>query len=413
MYKRYLVILIYSIIPVIAYNQSRTLDFYLETGIHNSPLLMDYSNQASSALIDSLLIRSSQTPRVDAVSQILYAPSYRNFGYDEAVTNGGNYQGVVSVTQNIFNKRVLNNKYQSVNIQRQTANNESKISVADLKRVITEQYLASYADFNELTFNKSFLEFGYKENEIVRKFVSQGLCKETDYLSLQIETQTQEILVNQLENQFEKDLRQLNQLCGISDSVLYRLSLPELRIAGLPDIDISPLFIKYKLDSLRIENEKAAIDVRYQLKINWFADAGFLTSTPWNLYQHFGYSAGVNLSIPIYDGHQKNQEKQKLSLEENTRSSYRNNFRNQYDQQIQQLNDELKSLRITTTQIEKQLATSEQLVNALRAQLETGIIQMTDYINAVKNLRYINKNLSDNRIRIQQVINGLNYLLAQ
>jgi len=374
---------------------------------------MDYSNQASSALIDSLLIRSSQTPRVDAVSQILYAPSYRNFGYDEAVTNGGNYQGVVSVTQNIFNKRVLNNRYQSVNIQRQTANNESKISVADLKRVITEQYLASYADFNELTFNKSFLEFGYKENEIVRKFVSQGLCKETDYLSLQIETQTQEILVNQLENQFEKDLRQLNQLCGISDSVLYRLSLPELRIAGLPDIDISPLFIKYKLDSLRIENEKAAIDVRYQLKINWFADAGFLTSTPWNLYQHFGYSAGVNLSIPIYDGHQKNQEKQKLSLEENTRSSYRNNFRNQYDQQIQQLNDELKSLRITTTQLEKQLSTSELLVNALRAQLETGIIQMTDYINAVKNLRYINKNLSDNRIRIQQVINGLNYLLAQ
>jgi outer membrane protein TolC len=219
--------------------------------------------------------------------------------------------------------------------------------------------------------------------------------------------------VNQLENQFEKDLRQLNQLCGISDSVLYRLSLPELRIAGLPDIDISPLFIKYKLDSLRIENEKAAIDVRYQLKINWFADAGFLTSTPWNLYQHFGYSAGINLSIPIYDGHQKNQEKQKLSLEENTRSSYRNNFRNQYDQQIQQLNNELKSLRITTTQLEKQLATSEQLVNALRAQLETGIIQMTDYINAVKNLRYINKNLSDNRIRIQQVINGLNYLLAQ
>jgi outer membrane protein TolC len=413
MYKRYLVILIYSIIPVIAYNQSRTLDFYLEAGIHNSPLLKDYNNQVSSALIDSLLIRSSQTPQVDAVSQILYAPSYRNFGYDEAVTNGGNYQGVVSVTQNIFNKRVLNNKYQSVNIQRQTANNESKISVADLKRVITEQYLASYADFNELTFNKSFLEFGYKENEIVRKFVSQGLCKETDYLSLQIETQTQEILVNQLENQFEKDLRQLNQLCGISDSVLYRLSLPELRIAGLPDIDISPLFIKYKLDSLRIENEKAAIDVRYQLKINWFADAGFLTSTPWNLYQHFGYSAGINLSIPIYDGHQKNQEKQKLSLEENTRSSYRNNFRNQYDQQIQQLNNELKSLRITTTQLEKQLATSEQLVNALRAQLETGIIQMTDYINAVKNLRYINKNLSDNRIRIQQVINGLNYLLAQ
>jgi len=413
MYKKYLLILLFVSFPVISYNQSRTLDFYLDAGIYNSPLLKDYNNQINSALIDSLLIRSSQMPQVEGISQLLYSPAYRNFGYDEAVSNGGNYQGVISVTQNIFNKKILNNKFQSVNIQRQTADNESKISIADLKRVITEQYLAAYADYNELTFNKSFLEFGYKENEIIRKFVSQGLCKQTDYLSLQIETQTQEILVNQLATQFEKDLRQLNQLCGINDPGLYQLTLPEIKITSLQDINNLPLFIKYRIDSMRIENEKAAIELKYKLKMNWFADAGFLTSTPWNFYQHFGYSAGVNLSIPVYDGHQKTKEKQKLSIEENTRSGYRNNFKNQYDQQIQQLNDELKSLRLMTTQLEKQLTTSEQLVNELRAQLETGIIQMTEYINAVKNLRYINKSLSDNHIRIQQVINGLNYLLAQ
>ncbi len=194
---------------------------------------------------------------------------------------------------------------------------------------------------------------------------------------------------------------------------MYRLTLPVITIAGSQDIDNLPLFVKYRLDSLRIENEKAAIDLKYKLKMNWFADAGFLTSTPWNFYQHFGYSAGVNLSIPVYDGHQKTREKQKLSLEEDTRSGYKNNFKNQYNQQIQQLYGELKSLQIMTTQLEKQLSTSEQLVNTLRGQLETGIIQMTEYINAIKNLRYINKNLSDNNIRIQQVINELNYFLAQ
>jgi len=256
MYKRYLVILIFSFIPVIVYNQSRTLDFYLDAGIHNSPLLKDYNNQINSALIDSLLIRSSQMPQVEASSQLLYAPVYGNFGYDEIATNGGNYQGLIGVSQNIFNKKVLNNKFQSVNIQRQTANNESRISIADLKRVITEQYLAAYADYNELAFNKSFLEFGYKENEIIRKFVSQGLCKQTDYLSLQIETQTQEILVNQLTSRFEKDLRQLNQLCGINDSGLYRLTLPVITIAGSQDIDNLPLFVKYRLDSLRIEMKR-------------------------------------------------------------------------------------------------------------------------------------------------------------
>ena len=175
----------------------------------------------------------------------------------------------------------------------------------------------------------------------------------------------------------------------------------------------SPLFIRYRLDSLRITNEIAAIDVKYRLKMNWFADAGFLTSTPWNFYRHFGYSAGVSLSIPIYDGRQKEKEKQKLNLAEDTRGTYQDNFRKQYYQEIKQLTNELKSLKSLSSQFENQLSTSEQLVNALRGQLESGIIQMTEYINAVKNFRSINKNLSDNRIRIQQVINELNYLLTQ
>jgi outer membrane protein TolC len=413
MYKRLLSIFFFTFLPVVVYNQTRDLGFYLNKGLLNSPLLKDYKNQVNSAIVDSLLIRSSKMPQVEGRSQLLYSPVYGDFGYDEVITDGGNYLGMVGVTQNILNRKDLNNKFQSVNLQRQTAVNASKISIAELKRLISAQYLAAFADFNELTFNKSFLELAYRENEIVSKFVTQGLCKQTDFLSLQIETQTQEILVNQLLNQYGRDLRQLNQLCGINDSSMYQLIFPELTSAGSPEINKSPLFLQYKLDSLRIENEKTAVDVKYLLKMNWFADAGFLSSTPWNFYSHFGYSAGLSLSIPIYDGHQKNREKQKLTLAENTRSAYQNNFKNQYDQQIQQFNDELKSLRSITVQLEKQLSSSQMLVNALRSQLETGIIQMTEYLNAVKNLRNINKNLSDNHIRILLVINELNYLLTQ
>jgi outer membrane protein TolC len=413
MRKRYLLILIFTCLPLFVYNQTRSLSYYLDKGLQNSPLMKDYSNQVNSALVDSLLIRSSKLPQVEARSQLLYSPVYGKFGYDEVVTDGGLYTGVVGVTQNILNRRETTNKYQSVNIQRQTAVNSSKISVAELKRMISAQYIAAFADFNELTFNKSFLELAYRENEIVNKFVSQGLCKQTDFLSLQIETQTQEILVSQLSGQYEKDLRQLNQLCGINDPGIYELSFPEITPAKSPDISKSPLFLQYKIDSLRIENEKTAIDVKYLLKMNWFADAGFLSSTPWNFYTHFGYSAGISLSIPIYDGHQKVYEKEKLLIAENTRSAYKSNFKNQYDQQIRQLNDELKALRAITSQLEKQLSASQQLVGALRGQLETGIIQMTEYINAIKNLRNINKNISDNHISIQLVINELNYLMTQ
>jgi outer membrane protein TolC len=413
MNKRFIAFLLFPFISVFVQGQSRSLDFYLQEGIRNSPLLKDYNNQENSALVDSLLVRSSKMPQVEAKSQLLYSPAYKNFGYDEVVTDGGNYQAVVGVSQNIFNRRELSNKFQSVNIQRKYAVNSSRISVAELKKIITEQYLASYTGYSDLTFNKSFLELIYKENEVTRQFVMSGLCKQTDYLSLQVETQAQEILVNQLKNQFEKDMRLLNRLCGLSDTGLYELNLPALEIKGTDEIGKSPLFIQYMIDSLRIVNEKAAIDVRYRLKMNWFADAGFLTASPWNFYRHFGYSAGVSLSIPVYDGHQKEKEKQKLDLAEETRGSYQDNFRIQYYQQIKELNDELKSLSTLSVQLEKQLATSEQLVNALKMQLESGIIQMTEYINAIKSYRYVTKNRSDTRIRIQQVINELNYLLIQ
>jgi outer membrane protein TolC len=413
MSKRNLSIVLFIFISVIAFSQSHTLDYYLNAGIQNSPLLKDINNQINSALVDSLLIRASKMPQVEARSQLLYSPAYSNFGYDEVVTDGGNYTGVVGVSQNILNRREKSNKYGAVNIKRQTAVNEIKITLAELKKMITEQYLAAFSDFNELNFNRSFLALSRKEGEMISKFVSQGLCRQTDYLSLQIETQTQEIIVNQLVSQFQKDLRQLNQLCGLRDTALYELTIPELMVTGTQDINRSPLFLQYKFDSLRIENEKTAIDVKYLLKMNWFADAGFLTSTPLEFYKHFGYSAGIGLNIPIYDGHQKIHEKQKLTLAENTRSAYQNNFRNQYNQQIGQLIEELKYLRTIGTQLEKQLFTSEQLVNALRDQLEAGIIQMTEYINAIRNLRTIKKGLSDNHIRIQQAINTLNYLLVQ
>ena len=158
----------------------------------------------------------------------------------------------------------------------------------------------------------------------------------------------------------------LSQLCGINDSVMYELDDPELEIKGTADISKSPTYIQYKIDSIRIENEKAAIDIRYKPKVNWFADAGFLTSNPWNFYKHFGYSAGLSLNIPVYDGKQRGIEKQKLEFNENSRQAYMSTYYKQYFQQIQQLDLDLKSLNEMSVQTEAQLKTSEQLVNTLK-----------------------------------------------
>jgi len=413
MLRRFFLIFFFSSLCLIAHNQTRSLEFYLHQGIQNSPLLKDYRNQISSSIADSQLIKAAKKPFVEAKSQLLYSPAYRNFGYDEIITDLGNYTAVVSVSQNILNKKELDNKYNNVSIQKQLINNSSLISANELNKLITEQYLTTFAGFSDLSFNKSFLELLKKENEIVKQFVTSGVYKQTDYLALLVETQSQEILIKQLESQYRKDLSSLNELCGLTDSVLYELVEPELNIKGSPDILKSPAFLHYKIDSIRIENEKSAIDIKYRPKVNWFADAGFLTSNPWNFYRHFGYSAGLSLNLPIYDGKQRGIEKQKLELDQNTRLNYEDTYRKQYFQQVQQLSNELKSLNEMYASLSVQLHTSDQLVKALKDQLEAGIIQMTEYINAIKNFKTINRNINLINVQKLQVINEMNFLLTQ
>lgn len=413
MLRRFSLILLFACLSLTAFNQTHNLEFYLTEGSRNSPLLNDYRNQSLSANADSLLIKAARKPFIEAKSQLLYSPAYKNFGYDEIVTDGGNYTAVLSVSQNIFNKNVINNKYRSVDLQKQLINNYSKISSKELNRVITDQYLVAYSALSNLLFNKSFLELVSKENEIVKQFVIKGVYKQSDYLALLVETQSQEIMIKQLDNQYRRELSALNQFCGLSDSSWYELVKPELKVNGVPDISKSPDFIKFKIDSSRIETEKTTIDLNYKAKINWFADAGFLTSTPWNFYRHFGYSAGISLNLPIYDGKQRGIEKQKLDFEQNTNKNYETNYKKQYSMQFTQLSNELKMLNETTIQTENQLNTSGQLVNILKDQLEAGLIQMTDYINAIKNYKTINSSLNLITVQKLQIINEMNFLLTQ
>jgi outer membrane protein TolC len=413
MHKRFFLLCILSGLTLAGYNQTRNLDFYLKEAIQNSPLLNDYNNQIKSAVSDSLIIRAAKKPFVDAKSQLLYSPAYHNFGYDEIVTDQGNYTAVVGVAQPIFNKKELNNKYSAIDIQKQSLNNSSRISVTELNKTITDQYITSYSGLTDFLFNRNFLELLKKENEIVKQFVKNGIAKQTDYLSLLVEIQSQEILISQLKNQYRNDLMLLNQICGLKDSTWYELVDPAVEIKGTPDIKKSPAYIQYKIDSIRLENEKMAIDIKYKPKVNWFADAGFLTSNPWNFYKHFGYSAGLSLNVPLYDGKQRGIEKQKIELSENTRQVYKSTYYKQYFQQMQQLDLELKAMNEMSVQVENQLKTSEQLVNTLKDQLEAGIVQMTEYINAIKNFKTTSRNINLIHIHKLQVINEMNFLLTQ
>jgi Outer membrane protein len=392
-----------------AQNSAQTIDYFIKQGLQNSPLLKDYQNQINASTIDSLLVKAGQKPKVDINAQVMYAPVYNHFGYDDASTNGGNYTGVVGVTQPFLNGKDLRNRYEAVDLQKRSFSNTYKISGNDLTKVITNQYLAAYADWSDLTFNQSFLKLMQDQKEILRKLVESGIYKQTDYLSLLIETQTQEIGLKQAASQYEKDIRLLYQVCGMPDTTHIELAQPHIQKKTFVNTVASPLFTQYKIDSLKVINSKTAVDMQYRPKLNWFADAGLLSTDPSTLPQHFGYSVGVNFSIPLYDGKQRRLQYQKLDFTEDTRSNYERFFKKQYNQQVAQLNKDLAATQETLEQLRQQLKTSDELMTMVKALLNSGNISIIDFITAAKNYNTINRTVNQTQIKVLQIINELNY----
>jgi outer membrane protein TolC len=410
--QRYFLLLPLLFITLTCFPQTRSLQYYIREGLQNSPLLKDLQNELKSASIDSLIVIARRKPHIELQSQLLYSPFSDHLGYDEVITDGGNYQAVGYVSQSIFSRKLIENEFNSIENQKNSLIFNKRLSTADVKKTITNLYLESYSIYSDLQFNRSFFKLMDEQSQIVEQFVRAGLYNQSDFLTLLVETEGQEIIVNQLKNQYYRSIRLLNEACGIADTARVVLSAPVIKPIDMV-IPSDYLFLKqYTIDSIRIINEKNALNLKYKPTVKWFADAGILTSNPWNFYNHFGASAGISLNFPIYDGNQRKLEDKKLLIRENTRSFYLTSTRKQYDQQFIRLKGELEGLNEIKSRLEKQIAVSDQLVKSLKSQLETGLVRMTDYLNALKNYRTINHSLNITDIEMLIIINEMNYILS-
>ncbi|NWJ51097.1 MAG: TolC family protein [Bacteroidetes bacterium] len=413
MKKQFILIIYLLLFGSQVFSQTQPLDYYINKAIKNSPLLNDYQNQFQAVKMDSLLIKAGEKIQIDANSQVMYSPVVTGWGYDEAITNGANISGLVGVKKNIIDKKARENIFNGLSLQKQMVGNSIKVSVKDIRKAVTSQYLTAFLDYSEITFNQSQLEILKNQLQLMKRLVESGIYKQTDYLSLLVEIQSLELMITQLNGQYENDLYSLNLLCGINDPTNVKLAQPEIVDSKELNIEQSPLFMQFRIDSLKIENEKKIIADQIRPKLNLFADAGLMSSTLENIYKRFGVSAGINLNIPLYDGGQRKLQIQKLTLSELSRSSYQHFFKSQYNQQIMQLYAELSITAKVISQINEQLLTLRDFNSMAKIQMGNGLISITEYLSSVKNLLTLNKTLNQTTIKRLQLINELNYLKQQ
>ncbi len=407
--KNSVAILFFFVVNVTAYAQKNQLAHYLNQAKANSPLLKDYQNQVRSALYDSLLIRAAYKPQVTANSLNTYSPVYRGWGYDAAITNGGNFSASVGVNKLLLNKKVIAAQFESLQLQNQSLNNSSKITEQDLKRAITAQYITAWGDLQQLNFDKEINTLLSHEEAILKKLTQQNVYKQVDYLAFLVTLQQQEFIMQQQYIQFKFDYAGLNYLSGITDTTTVDLQKPDLTLSQLPDMAQSVFFKQYELDSLKLNNSKAIIAMAYKPRFNLFADGGFLSSLAYNPYKNFGTSFGISAVIPIYDGRQMKLQYSKIALAQKTRESNKFFFTGQYQQQIAQLTQQLHATEELVENIKAQLKYTKSLIEVNGKLLDVGEVRVTDYILALNNYITAMNLVTQNNISCLQIVNQLNY----
>ena len=389
--------------------QQKDLGFFISQAYNNSPLLKDFQNQVLTNQLDSQRIRATYKPQVNGTSNALYAPVIGGYGYDGAITNGGQLAALVGVNQSLTGRKLMNAQYETLRLQNRSIENTGQLTEQDLTRTITTQYITAFGDMQQLNFAREINALLKKEEGLLKKLTENNVYRQTDYLTFLVTRQQQELTIKQLTIQLQNDYATLNYLSGVVDTAEASLVDPGLTMRPLPDISQSVFFQKFTIDSLTLLNSRALVDLSYKPKASLFADGGYNSTFADHGYKNFGTSFGVNLSVPIFDGRQRKIQQAKITIAERTRTNYRDFFKNQYSQQLSQLNQQLRGTVELIAAINNQIKYAEGLINVNIKLLETGDAKIADLVIAVNNYLTAKNLLTQNTVSRLQIINQINY----
>src|SRR5450755_3945250 len=159
------------------FSQDKNLDFYLNQALQNSPLLKDYRNQVQSGQTDSLLVRAAYRVQVTGTSVNTYAPIIHGYGYDNAISNGGNFSTLVGVNKTVVGSRRLDAQLETIRLQNQGIENGSRISEQDLKKSVTAQYITAYGEMQQLQFNRDVYALLQKEEGLLKELTEKNVYR--------------------------------------------------------------------------------------------------------------------------------------------------------------------------------------------------------------------------------------------
>ena len=417
MLKILLIILCLSRLVFSQYN----LDYFVNKALDNSPTINSYNNLF---LINDLQRKLDEAQnssfQVYLTGDYLFAPYFNNnghllstnpdpkaIGYDVGITNGGLYSALINVDKNIFNSSLLDALEEQRNIHGKGYENKLNEEKHNLTKQVTDQYLNTFQNLELYDLEKEIQSSLESELKITGDLVQKGLAKVQDYLLLKIETKSQQINLDQTWQNYKNGIFQLYSICGIVDTeavLIDSVSLSKSNISGQ-----SNFLTQYSLDSLNTIAQQNIFESKYSPQVKLFFNTGLNAVEIDNIQRRFGLSAGINLSMPILDGDQRNITEQQSLITQKITTDFRNYAAKNIFTQRMDAENKIKSLKRNLDDFKDQVEDYKKLLNISVEQLEKGNLSMVEYLTELRNYIDLQKNYISTEINYQLEISNYNY----
>jgi outer membrane protein TolC len=233
---------------------------------------------------------------------------------------------------------------------------------------------------------------------------------ESDYLLLQLDIEGKKLELQQIQNNLKVAINQLYIMSGTPIGNIEQLGTPNF----LDNKNPSGYFYekKFKNDSLQIIANQRVFENQYKPQVTAYANTGLNAIEIPNIYRRFGASAGLRLTIPIYDGKQRKYNVQQSLLKEESLEFYRDNSKVQIDNNIKSIEHQIQALKTSMQLLEKQLKKQENILEIYKGKLFQGQVSIVDYLNVIQNYKlnaYTKLQMQTNYWLLQSQYNFINW----
>ena len=292
-----------------------TLDRCLELARSQSPQMRSAQNAIRIAELSHAELSTTKLPQIKIGANSIYAPSSGSFGYDPAISNGGQVAGQVIVQQSIYDGGVRGLKSDQLSLDIDRLAKEKRIAERDLVFSVKQAFVEALRSGQELVLQEESMHQLKEYLDIVRRLSTVGSAAYTDVLKTELQLSNAQLAYQKAAEEFAVAKYSLAELIGTpldtSFSIVGSLNDTTHTAANDSPFNTNPdslSSLEMSVTSLAIKRSMLDVDLAQHENyptVLFVGDAGLLTSGD-NLRlprderaNMFGFSLGLALEIPL------------------------------------------------------------------------------------------------------------------